>query len=173
MGLCFGFGEAYFKSSMIVYIAADHRGFKLKEYLTGILRNEGYEVADLGNRTLDPNDDFVDFAAAVGRKISIEYQRARGIVICGSGVGADVVANKFPNVRSAIGFSPDQVYDGRHDDDFNVLALAANFLEPEQAKKIVLTWLTTEFAGEERYKRRLDKISRLETRQLWPVEDEN
>lgn len=157
---------------MIIYIGADHRGFKLKEYLTGVLRNEGYEVADLGNKVLDPNDDFVEPAEAVGRKMSVEYQRARGLLICGSGVGVNVVANKFPNVRAAIGFSSDQVYDGRHDDDFNVLVLAANFLEPEQAKKIVLTWLTTEFAGDEKYQRRLDKISRLETRQLRPVEDE-
>lgn len=158
---------------MIIYIGADHRGFKLKEYLSGVLRNEGYEVADLGNKISDPNDDFVDFAAAVGQKVSIEYQRARGIVICGSGVGADIVANKFPNVRAAVGFSPDQVYDGRHDDDFNVLSLAANFLEPEQAKKIVLTWLTTEFAGDEKYQRRLNKIGRLETRQFRPAGDES
>jgi len=158
---------------MIIYIGADHRGFKLKEYLTGVLRNEGYEVADLGNTVLDPSDDYVDFAAAVGKKMSVEYQQARGIVICGSGVGVDVVANKFPNVRSALIASADQAYDGRHDDDFNVLALAANFLEAEQAKKIVLTWLTTEFAGDEKYQRRLDKISRLETRQLRPVEEEN
>ncbi len=158
---------------MIVYIGADHRGFKLKEYLIGVLRNEGYEVADLGNVILDPNDDYVDFAAAVGKKISVEYQRARGIVICGSGVGVDVVANKFPNVRSALIASSDQAYDGRHDDDFNVLALASNFTEPEQAKKITLTWLTTEFASDEKYQRRLDKINRLEMRQLRPIEDED
>lgn len=157
---------------MIIYIGADHRGFKLKEYLAGILRNEGYEVADLGNNVLDPDDDYVDPAVAVGKKISVEYQRARGLVICGSGVGVNVVANKFPNVRAALIATPDQAYDGRHDDDFNVLALAANFLEPEEAKKITLTWLTTEFAGDEKYQRRLDKIGRLEARHLRPVEDE-
>lgn len=157
---------------MIIYIGADHRGFKLKEYLAGILRNEGYEVADLGNTVLDPDDDYVDPAVAVGKKISVEYQRARGLVICGSGVGVSVVANKFPNVRAALIATPDQAYDGRHDDDFNVLALAANFLEPEEAKKITLTWLTTEFAGDEKYQRRLDKIGRLEARHLRPMEDE-
>lgn len=157
---------------MIIYIGADHRGFKLKEYLAGILRNEGYEVADLGNAVLDPNDDYVDPAVAVGKKISVEYQRARGLVICGSGVGVNVVANKFPNVRAALVATSDQAYDGRHDDDFNVLALAADFLEPEEAKKITLTWLTTEFAGDEKYQRRLDKIGRLEARHLRPLEDE-
>lgn len=156
---------------MVIYIGADHRGFKLKEYLKQFLDGEGYEVVDLGNTVYDEKDDYPDFAAVVAKKVSLD-ENSRGILICGSGVGVDIVANKFSNVRSALAFSPDQAYDSRNDDDTNVLSLAADFLSSAAAAKIVQTWLQTPFADEERFRRRLNKISQIELKFIRPVDDE-
>ena len=92
---------------MIIYIGADHRGFKLKETLKQFLQREGYTVNDMGNTEYLEGDDYPDFAKLVAQKVSANPADSRGIVICASGVGVDIVANKFPNVRSALGFNPD------------------------------------------------------------------
>ena len=147
---------------MIIYIGADHRGFKLKETLKQFLQREGYTVNDMGNTEYLEGDDYPDFAKLVAQKVSANPADSRGIVICASGVGVDIVANKFPNIRSALGFSPDQVVEARSDDDVNVLALASDFLEEEEAKKIVSVWLQTPFYGEERDKRRIEKIRQID-----------
>lgn len=147
---------------MIIYLGADHRGFNLKEKLKDFLHNQGYEIDDLGAKSYDKSDDYPDFATPASEKISSEPDRDRAILICGSGVGMDVVANKFEGVRSVLAISPDQVYGARHDDNANVLSLAADFITEEDALKIVGIFLATPFSGEERYKKRLDKISKLE-----------
>ena len=147
---------------MTIYIGADHRGFALKEHLEQFLTAKGYQVADIGNDHYDEADDYPDFAAKVAKNISEEYETARGILICGSGVGVDVVANKFPRVRSALAMTPDQAYDARNDDNANVLSLASNYTSPEAAEKIVSAWLATPFAGDERYRRRIKKIDDIE-----------
>ena len=147
---------------MVIYIAADHRGFALKEEIKTFIQGLGYSVYDLGNTTLDPADDYPDFASAVAGKVSNDYENARGIVICGSGVGADVVANKFPRVRSSLVMTPDQAFDARNDDDANNLALPADYVRMDDVTRIVTTWLGTPFANEERHRRRRDKISKIE-----------
>lgn len=147
---------------MIIYIGADHRGFKLKEVLKQFLQESGYTVSDLGNTQYFEGDDYPDFAKLVAQKVSADPLNGRGIVICGSGVGVDVVANKFPNIRSALGFHPDQVVEARSNDDVNVLSLAADFLEEDEAKKIVSVWLQTPFDGDERDKRRIEKIRQID-----------
>lgn len=147
---------------MLIYIGADHRGFNLKEQLKNSLGREGYEVVDVGNSVLDKNDDYPDFAKAVAKEIGADTESRRGILICGSGVGVDVTANKFKGVRSAFALSSDQIYSARHDDDVNVLSLAANFISADDAQKIVRVFLATPFSGEVRHKRRIDKISELE-----------
>lgn len=147
---------------MIIYIGADHQGFELKNHLKGILAQRGYTVVDLGNQTLDPNDDYPQFAKKVAEKVSIDFERSKGVVICGSGVGVDIVANKYPNVRSALAATPDQAFDSRTDDDTNVLSLAARYASKELAEKIVLTWIQTPFAEEERHTRRLKQIGEIE-----------
>lgn len=149
---------------MVIYIGADHRGFELKEIIKAYLRNNGYTVNDLGNDHLDENDDYPDFAAKVASEVSRDIGGSRGIVICGSGVGVDAVANKFPRLRSVLAINADQVLDSRTDDDTNVLALAADFIEEQDVKKIVSLWLQTPFSGEMRHKRRLAKIADLELR---------
>jgi len=147
---------------MLVYIGADHRGFPLRESLKKYLQENGYEVVDLGNEKLDPSDDYPDFASKVAKEVSLDPEHSRGIVICGSGVGVDVVANKYPNVRSALAATPDQAMDSRKDDDTNVLALAANYLNENEALKITEVWLQTDFSEEERHRRRLEKIEKIE-----------
>ncbi len=147
---------------MIIYIGADHRGFHLKEALKHALKADGYEVADMGNAEIDQDDDYPDCAAAVGGKVADAGGEARGILICGSGIGVDVVANKFNGVRSALAVSTEQIRAGRHDDDVNVLAIAAGFTKEDDALAIARVFLETPFEKEERYVRRLEKIAKIE-----------
>ena len=151
---------------MLIYIGADHRGFALKEKLKLFLNAKGYSVADVGAKTYEEGDDYPQYAAAVAQKVSEEFETAKGIVICGSGVGVDVVANKFRRIRSALCASPDQAFDARNDDDANILALGANYLNDAVIQKIVTTWLQTPFSGEARYRERLNEISELEDKLL-------
>lgn len=150
---------------MLIYIGADHRGFKLKEKIKSFLEKKGYEVTDLGNVRFDETDDYPDFAGAVAGRVSREYESSRGILICGSGAGVAITANKFPKVRAALALTPDQAFDGRNDDDVNILALAADYTEEGLAEKTVMTWVTTPFANEERHRRRLGKIGKIEAEQ--------
>ncbi len=148
---------------MIIYIGSDHRGFKLKEHIKLFLKARAYPIFDVGDETYDENDDYPDFAKKVAEKVSIDFERSKGIVICGSGVGVDVTVNKYPNVRSALVATPNQAFDSRTDDDANILALGANYLNEEQAEKIVITWLQTPFSGDERHARRIRKIQKIES----------
>ncbi len=147
---------------MIIYIGADHRGFALKENIKSYLAQSGYEVVDCGAEHLDEQDDYPLRASAVARKVSPDADQARGIVVCGSGVGASIVANKFPNIRCALCFSSDEAMVARTDDNANILALGADFINAETAKKIASVWLQTDFAGTERYVRRIEEIRQLE-----------
>ena len=147
---------------MTIYIGSDHRGFKLKELIESTLMETGHEVIDLGNETYDEQDDYPKFASRVAEHVSARPETARGIVLCGSGVGVDIVANKFKSIRSGLILNPEQAFASRNDDDTNVLALAADFLTPEQAQAIVKVWLETPFSGGERHKRRLGEIEELE-----------
>ncbi len=147
---------------MVIYLGADHRGFELKETIKAELLSQGYQVVDLGNTRKDEADDYVDFAAAVAKKVSLDPMLSRGILFCGSGVGMDVAANKFRKVRSVLGILPDQVYDARHDDDANILSVAAGFTGEEQAKEMVRVFIQTPFGGDDKYRRRLEKITQIE-----------
>lgn len=147
---------------MTIYIGADHRGFALKEVLKEYLIGSGQEVIDMGNDILEEGDDYPDFAAAVADAVSNNPAEDRGIVICGSGVGVDIVANKFIDIRSALVFTEEQVKAARTDDDVNVLALAADFTDEEIAKAIVDEFISTEYDGAEHHQRRIDKITELE-----------
>jgi len=140
----------------MIYIAADHRGYNLKEKIKQWLVEWGHEYEDLGNDHFDPEDDYPDFAKRVAKKMGGSN---KGIVICGSGVGVDIVANRFCGVRCGLGFLPEQIKKAKEDDDINCLALAADFLEEEKAKEIVKTFLETKFLKEERKIKRIEKIN--------------
>lgn len=147
---------------MVIYIGADHRGFALKERVVPYVKSLGYEVFDVGAKTYNKDDDYPVFAKLVGEKVHLEPEMGRGILACGSGAGMDVAANKFIGVRAFLAVSADQVYAARHDDNANVLILAAEFTDEAEVKNIVKTFLATPFSGEERYKRRLGEIKDIE-----------
>lgn len=146
---------------MHIYFGADHRGFTTKERLKEFVKSMGHEVEDLGNTVYNENDDYPEFAAKVAEKVSADPS-ARGIILCGSGGGVNVVANKFPRVRSIIGVSSLQVYAARRDDDMNVLCLAASFMAEIEEEEAVKIFLTTDFSGEERHRRRLGEVEAIE-----------
>lgn len=154
---------------MVIYIGADHRGFELKEMLKVVLKDSGYEVFDVGNFLQDKDDDYPDYAAEVASRVGKEYETSRGILICGSGTGMCVVANKFPKVRAGVATSTNQAFDSRNDNNTNVLCLAAGYTDSEEVKKIVATWLSAPFSEEARHQRRVDKIRQIE---LWLGERE-
>jgi RpiB/LacA/LacB family sugar-phosphate isomerase len=147
---------------MIVYLGADHRGFNLKEQIKTFLKSEGYETNDMGAEALLQDDDYFDYAKMVAEKISMDPEKSRGILFCSSGIGMDIAANKFSRVRSVLAISPDHAMTSRNDNDANVLSLAADFLDLETAKKIVSVWLQTPFSGDERHKRRIEKLNNID-----------
>ena len=146
---------------MVIYFGADHRGFALKQKLMPVLKERGYEVVDMGASEAVEGDDYVDYAKLVGERVSADPE-SRGVLICGSGAGMAIAANKFRRVRACLGMSNDEVFDARHDDDLNVLCLASEFVSEEDAKSMLNIFLTTPFSSEERYQRRLNKIAELE-----------
>ncbi|MEK7630322.1 MAG: RpiB/LacA/LacB family sugar-phosphate isomerase [Patescibacteria group bacterium] len=157
---------------MIIYIGADHRGFELKNYVKIFLKELGYQFGDLGDSENNENDDYPDFAAAVAKKVSLDHENSKGILICGAANGVAITANKFLNVRAAVAMDSDQAFDSRNDNDANVLCLASDYVTPEETRKIVFTWLQTAFDGGERFRRRLNKISDIELKNIRPVNEE-
>ncbi len=147
---------------MVIYIGADHRGFDMKESIKAFLAEGGWSVDDVGAKEKVADDDYVDYAATVGERVSQNPTESRGILICGSGVGVDVTANKYYGVRSVLAMSPDHALASRQDDDTNVLSIGADFVDVGTAKKIVSVWLQTPFSGEERHKRRLNKLAQID-----------
>lgn len=145
----------------MIYLGADHRGFELKERLKKRLLDEGFEMTDLGPETLIPGDDYVIYAHKVA-EATINDPQNRGIILCGSGAGVDMVANKIPGVRSALVFDVPRAIQAREHENANVISLPADTLDEEQAFKITKAFLTTEFSGEERHKRRLQELKEVE-----------
>lgn len=146
---------------MKIFIGTDHRGYKLTRTLEAWLKKSGFPLVHAGAKKFDPKDDYVEYAQSVAEKVA-ETEDGRGIVICGSGVGVDIVANKVRGIRCGLGFSQEQVKEMRSDDNVNVLALAADFTPSEKAEKLVKLFLETPFSGEERHKRRIEKISKID-----------
>ncbi len=141
----------------MIYLGADHRGFDLKEKIKDWLKDKHYEFVDLGNEKLDTEDDYPDFALKVIKKIKKEGDF--GILFCGSGVGMDIVANRFGHIRCALGFTPQQMRIAKRDDNVNCLAIPADFSTEGEARSIIEMFLETTFAGGEKYDRRLKKIA--------------
>lgn len=153
-----------------IAIAADHGGFHLKTPLVEFLKKLGHEVIDLGTNSEEPVD-YPDFARAVAQEI-LAKKAERGILICGSGVGACVTANKFPGIRAAICHDTFSAHQGVEDDDLNVLCLGARVVGPELAKDIVRIWISASFSGAERHRRRLAKVLEIERECFKEVKNE-
>ena len=149
---------------MRVAIGADHAGFTLKENLAEALRQMGHEVLDLGTNSIAPVD-YPDFSRAVGQAI-IEHQADRGVLICGSGVGASVAANKMPGIRAAVCHDTYSAHQGVEHDNMNVLVLGSRIIGPELAHERVRAFLGAQFSGEDRHVRRLANVKAIEDQYL-------
>ena len=145
---------------MKVAIGSDHGGFHLKEIMVHFLAGKGYQVLDLGAHTPDPSD-YPDFARVVAAAV-LSGNAEKGILICGSGVGASVAANKFPGIRAAVCHDTFSSHQGVEDDEMNVLCLGERVIGPELAKEVVLSFLSARFSGSERHIRRLAKVKKIE-----------
>lgn len=148
--------------SSVIYISSDHNGFHLKNELAEFLAHKGFTVEDLGPKSLDPIDDFPIAAANVAASVLASSSKdPRGILICGSGQGVCMAANRFKGVRASLGYDEASVRSARNDDDANVLCLPAHELNLRKAENLVLTWLNTPFAGASRFKRRIREMDNL------------
>jgi RpiB/LacA/LacB family sugar-phosphate isomerase len=145
---------------MRIAVGADHAGYELKETIADELRLAGHEVVDVGTDSTDPVD-YPDFAAALGRAI-IDGSAERGILICGSGAGASIAANKLKGVRATVAHDAYTAHQSVEHDDVNVLTLGARVIGVAQASELVKAFLGAEFTGEDRHLRRLNKVLQLE-----------
>lgn len=141
----------------MIYITSDHGGFKLKQIIYEYVKTLGLEITDVGPNTLVLDDDYPDYIKNLTPKIA-ENPTNMGIVICRNGVGVAMFANRFKGIRCGLSWTPEHAKSGRNDDDTNVLALPADYIEETTAKSIVKMWLETPFSSEERFTRRLKKI---------------
>lgn len=148
--------------STTIAIGADHGGYPLKPIIKNWIETQGYTVMDCGTNGPEPVD-YPDYAAAVGEAVASGAVE-RGIIICGSGVGASVAANKIPGVRAGLCHDTFSAHQGVEDDNMNVLCLGARVIGPNLALDVVRTWLDAKFSGAERHVRRLKKVHDIEQR---------
>lgn len=149
---------------MKIYLGADHRGFAMKEKVFAYLAKHGYDVEDIGDSELNPNDDFPEFAQlAVMKVLGDEGKDPRAILICGGGQGMAIAANRFRGIRAVVLADAFEARESRNDNDANILALPARMLENDDAawQGVVETWLNTPFAGAARYRRRNAQIDEM------------
>lgn len=146
---------------MRIGIAADHGGFHLKRQLIPDLKTMGYEVVDFGAHDLTPEDDYPDFVVPMAKAVA-RGDVERGVAICGSGVGACVVANKIPGIRAALITDVFSAHQGVEDDDMNVICLGARVIGYALASDLIQTFFKARFKGSERFQRRLKKVTALE-----------
>ena len=147
---------------MKVVIGSDHAGFQLKNKMGDLLRSMGNEVLDVGAFNENPSD-YPDFAEAVGKAV-LDGKAERGVLICGSGVGASVAANKLPGIRAGMCHDTYSAHQGVEHDDINVLVLGERVVGVELAKDLVRAFMGAKFTNEERHVRRLGKVKAIEAR---------
>ena len=147
---------------MKLVIGSDHAGFQLKVSIGDLLRSLGHEVLDVGAFNENPSD-YPDFAEAVGRAV-VDKKAERGVLICGSGVGASVAANKIPGVRAGMCHDTYSAHQGVEHDDINILVLGSRVIGVALAQDLVKTFLGAKFSNEERHVRRLNKVKAIEAK---------
>ena len=149
---------------MRIVIGSDHAGLELKSVVASWISNWGHEVLDAGAYEFDRDDDYPDFAEATAMAIK-ENRADRGILLCGSGVGASITANKIPGIRAAMCHDNYSAHQGVEHDDMNVLCIGARIVGIELAKELINTFIEARFTGEPRHVRRIAKISAIEAKQ--------
>jgi ribose 5-phosphate isomerase B len=151
---------------MRIALAADHAGFELKRELAGALQSDGHEVVDLGTHSTDPVD-YPDSAAAVASALAAG-RADRGVIVCGSGAGVSIAANKFRGIRAAVCHDTYTARQAVEHDDMNVLCLGARVIGPALARDLTSAFVGARFSGEARHRRRLDKILAIEAQFVRP-----
>ncbi len=150
------------KTKTTVHIGADHRGYTLKYHIKKFLIKKGYEVVDHGNHTYQVRDDYPDYAYAVSDAVKKNTKSNTGILICGSGIGMCVAANKNKCIRAALCWNSKVSEASRYDDDANILVLPADFISKSESLKSVIKFLETKFSGKTKHARRIKKILKKE-----------
>ncbi len=145
---------------MKIFIGADHNGFELKAKLIEHLKERGHEVIDKGDERLDQDDDFPMYAARVASDV-LGNAESKGILLCGSGQGVCIAANRYKGIRASLVWDEEEARSSRNDDDANVMCLPARELDYVTAKNLVDTWLKTPFAGAARFERRIKQLDEL------------
>jgi ribose 5-phosphate isomerase B len=148
---------------MKIFLGADHRGLKLKEFLKEKLKEENFDFEDCGNFIYDPNDDYPDFAFKVAHKVK-KNPESLGILICGSGAGVCFTANKVKGIRASLAITPEMASIIKADDNINILCLASDFISKEIAWQTVKAFLETKFKNTEKYLRRIKKVEDYENK---------
>lgn len=146
---------------MRIVVGADHAGYDLKEFVKNELQAEGHDVQDVGSFDPKAPDDYPDFALVLGKVVQAK-QAEKGVLICGSGVGASVAVNKVPGIRGALCHDTYSAHQGVEHDDMNVLVLGARIIGTELARELVRAFLGAKYTGEERHARRLAKVLAIE-----------
>ncbi len=147
---------------MKIYIGADHNGFDLKKKLSEALSRVGYEIVDEGDKKRKPEDDFPVFAERVVRAMQAsDDSDPRGVLICGSGQGMCMAANRFKGIRASLVWDTSEARTSRNDDDSNVLCLPARYINAAEAVRLAEVWLAAPFAGAARFKRRIRELDDL------------
>ena len=146
---------------MKVAVACDHGGFPLKARTIEVIESMGHEVLDLGAHDYDPEDDYPDFARYLGDAL-IHDQAQRGVLLCGSGVGACIAANKFKGVRASVCHDVYSAHQGVEHDNMNVLCLGSRIIGPQLAEDLVRAFVSADFSAEPRHHRRLAKVNAIE-----------
>ena len=149
---------------MKLAVGADHAGFDLKCQIVQWLKASGHVVVDVGAHSLDPADDFPDFAAAVGRSLAVG-EAERGVMICGSGVGANIASNKVTGIRASLCHDTYTARQGVEHNDMNVICLGGRVIGIETAKEVIAAFVGASHIPEDRFRRRIDKMSAIELRQ--------
>jgi ribose 5-phosphate isomerase B len=153
---------------MTIFIGADHRGLDLKNKLVEYLQDKDIRVEDLGAYEPDPEDDYPDFGFKVAQAVRQNPEEYLGVLICGGG-GISMAANRFPEIRSTEGFDEEQVKHIRENDHVNVLAIPADYVDVEQAKKFVDIFIETPLKQDEKYLRRVKKLSEIEIKPVHTI----
>ncbi len=143
-----------------IYLGADHAGFELKEKIKDFLTELGYQYEDLGPKEYVAGDDYPDYASMVAKKTA--QTKSRGILICSSGVGMCITANKINGIRAVDAYNVKMIQKSRQHNDTNILCVGQDYIEPALVKEILKVWLETEFSGEEKHSRRVKKIADVE-----------
>jgi ribose 5-phosphate isomerase B len=153
------------EKSLRIAVGTDHSGLDLKQLVVDVLKAQGHDVEDVGAHEFDPLDDYPDFALSVAEAVAAGNAE-RGVIVCGSGVGASIAANKVPGVRAAMCHDTYSAHQGVEHDDMNVLCMGARIIGIELAKEVLDSFVAARFTGEERHLRRLNKVKAIEASHL-------